>query len=100
VIRAIEASPNGLTVTEIAMVDGGQGTAWKGSPSKAYSNNWDRLFCYEEPKPRDCLILFMGLLPIEWVKKKTMTRSPRPRVASRPGLDSIGGKSSGFRRGA
>jgi hypothetical protein len=44
-IRTIEASPNGLTVAEIAMVDGAQGTARKGSPSKAYSNNWDGLFC-------------------------------------------------------
>ena len=60
VMRAIEASPNGLTVTEIAMVDGGQGTAWKGSPSKAYSNNWNRLFCYEGPKPIVWLIIFLN----------------------------------------
>jgi hypothetical protein len=32
VLRGIEASPNGLTVAEIAMVDGAQGTARKGSP--------------------------------------------------------------------
>jgi len=50
VIRAIEARPNGLTTAEIARPDGAQGTARKISPPRAYSNNWDGLFCYEGPK--------------------------------------------------
>jgi hypothetical protein len=58
VIRAIEASPNGLTAAGIVRPDGAQGTARKRSPSRAYSNNWDGLFCYEGPKPIVCLILF------------------------------------------
>jgi hypothetical protein len=40
---------------------------------------------------------FMGLLPIEWVKREKTTPSPRPRGASRPGRDSLGGKNPGFR---
>jgi len=46
--RALEASPEGLTMADVAMVDAAQGTARKESPAKAYSNNWgDRLFCYK-----------------------------------------------------
>jgi hypothetical protein len=44
--RGIEANPNGLTMDEIARPDGAQGIAWKRSPSKACSKNWDGLFCY------------------------------------------------------
>ena len=44
--RGIEASPNGLTVVEIARPAAAQGTARKRSPSKACSKSWDRLFCY------------------------------------------------------
>ena len=44
--RAIEASPKGLTIAEIARPDEAQGTAWKRSPSKACSKNWDGLFWY------------------------------------------------------
>jgi len=57
-IREIEASPNELTVAEIDRPDGMQGTTRKRSPSKAYSKNWDGLFCYGGPKPIGCLILF------------------------------------------
>jgi hypothetical protein len=39
VIRAIEASPNGLTVAENARLHEAQGIARKRSPSKAYSDN-------------------------------------------------------------
>jgi hypothetical protein len=39
----------------------------------------------------------LGLLPIERVKKEKTTRSHRPRGASRPGQDSLGGKNPGFR---
>jgi len=38
-----------------------------------------------------------GLLPIERVKREKTTRSHRPRGASRPGRDSLGGKNPGFR---
>ena len=51
VIRAIEASPNRLTMGEIARPDGSHGTKRKGSPSKAYSKSWDGLFCFGGPKP-------------------------------------------------
>ena len=43
--QAFEATPHGLTMAEIARPDGAQGTAWKRSPSKACSKNWDGFFC-------------------------------------------------------
>ena len=46
VLGGIEANPNGLTMAEIARPNGAQGTAWKRSPSKASSKNWDGLFCF------------------------------------------------------
>jgi hypothetical protein len=60
VIRAIEASPNGLAVAEIARPDGAQGIARKRSPSKACSKSWNGLFCYGGPKPVVSLILFLN----------------------------------------
>ena len=61
VIPAIEVSPNGLPVAEIPKSDRGEGRARKKSASRAYSNKWDRLFCYEGPKPRVCSIFFKWL---------------------------------------
>jgi hypothetical protein len=46
--QVIEASPNGLTMAEIAMADGAHGAKRKGSPSKACSKSWNGLFCYPE----------------------------------------------------
>jgi hypothetical protein len=60
VIRAIEDSTEGLTVAENARSDGTQRTARERSHSKAYSNNWNGLFCYEGPKPIARLILSNG----------------------------------------
>jgi hypothetical protein len=45
-IRAIEANTNEGSGAEIFRPDGAQRTAWKRSPSRAYSKNWDGLFCY------------------------------------------------------
>ena len=42
--RAIEVSPNGLTVAKIARPDGAQGTAGKRSPSKACSKQLGWVF--------------------------------------------------------
>jgi hypothetical protein len=46
IIRAMEASPKGLIVAEIATRDGAQGALQIKTPSKACSKNWNGLFCY------------------------------------------------------
>ena len=57
--RGIEASPNELTVVEIARPAAAQGTARKRSPSKACSKTGIGFFGIgREPKQIDCLMHF------------------------------------------
>jgi hypothetical protein len=60
VVRAIEASPNGLIVAEIAGSDGAQGTAREKSLSKAYSNNWDGPFSLGGPEANSLSDTFLN----------------------------------------
>jgi hypothetical protein len=45
--RASESSRKDLTAAKIARLDGAQWAARERSPSKAYCNHWNGLFCME-----------------------------------------------------
>ena len=58
-IRAIEASPNGLTVAEVAKPDGAQGGRTNEKPSKACSKTGIGFFVLGNR--RRCAVLMLGL---------------------------------------